>query len=132
MPVYNPNLNASRRRGVLALPPAPVEDDESEEDLGEEYMDGPSFTQLALTSWSRRPEALAKQRDEYDAAHPVPSKTNTPEVNSCSSQLLYRRLIVTRRHAKLPPPGRVGILLRLPPKPLNSLLLRLVPHKNTY
>jgi hypothetical protein len=74
MPVYNPQLNVSRRRGVPTLQPAVVEDDSSEEDLGEDYMDGPSFTQLALTHWSRQPEALAKRRDEYDAAHPEPSK----------------------------------------------------------
>lgn len=54
MPEYNPHLNSTlRRKGASpSADSTKAVEDESKEDLGEDYMDGPSFTEMSLRNWA--------------------------------------------------------------------------------
>jgi hypothetical protein len=82
MPVYKPQLHALMKKGVATYGPAtptPVEvEDESEEDLGEEYMDGPSFTQHALDNWENDPATFRRENFPFQIP---PQSTDSPEAS---------------------------------------------------
>jgi hypothetical protein len=94
MPVYKPQLNALLRKGIDSYGPAlhteVDDDDESEEDLGEEYIDGPSFTRMALDNWKNDPSTFRREDIPFQIP---PQSTDSPKVYQTRTCYYYCNLL---------------------------------------